>query len=264
MNTDIVVVGGGAAGIGAARQLARSGLSILLLEASSRLGGRAWTQEVEGLNLDLGCGWLHSAERNAWIGIAEAGGVPIDRSPAQWGVQYRDLGFPPSEQADARRAFGTWMQQLEASRAHSDRASDALAPNGEWNSYIRTIVGFISGGNLEQLSVADYLAYDEASSANNWRAPSGLGSLVARSFPAEWNCVWPLWRSRSRSGQGRHSSLRPLVNTRASGVTDSFHRCFGGRRFEASRRSRVLARGREQVAAGPQRKAFLPRRRRAF
>ena len=77
------------------------------------------------------------------------------------------------------------MQQLHASPPHSDRAADALAPNGEWNNYIRTIVGFISGGNLDQLSVADYLAYDEASSDNNWRTPTGLGSLVARSFPAK-------------------------------------------------------------------------------
>ena len=185
MNADIVIIGGGAAGIGAARQLAQSSLSTLLLEASSRLGGRAWTHEVAGLNVDLGCGWLHSAERNAWVGIAQAGGVPIDRSPAQWGSQFRDLGFPPAEQAEARRAFATWMHKLEASRSSGDRASDALAPNGEWNSYIRTVVGFISGGDLEHLSVADYLAYDEASSDNNWRAPSGLGSLVARSFPAK-------------------------------------------------------------------------------
>jgi monoamine oxidase len=58
-------------------------------------------------------------------------------------------------------------------------------PDGEWNDYIRTIVGFISGAPLEQLSVADFLAYDAASTDNNWRAPSGYGSLIARSFPAE-------------------------------------------------------------------------------
>jgi monoamine oxidase len=183
LNADIVIIGGGAAGIGAARRLAQSGLSTLLLEASSRLGGRACTHEVDGLNIDLGCGWLHSAERNAWAGVAEAAGLSIDRSPPQWGVQYRNLGFPPAEQADARRAFATWMERLHASPPPTDCAADALAPNGEWNSYIRTIVGFISGGNLEQLSVADYLAYDEASSDNNWRIPTGLGSLVARSFP---------------------------------------------------------------------------------
>lgn len=185
MNADVVIIGGGAAGIGAARRLEGSGLSTLLLEAGSRLGGRAWTHEIAGLHIDLGCGWFHSADRNAWTGIAEAARVPIDRSPAQWGVQYRDLGFSKAEQADAKRAFATWLRQLEGSPPPSDCAADALTPGGEWNNYIRTIAGFISGGNLEQLSVADYLAYDEASSENNWRTSAGLGSLVARSLPAK-------------------------------------------------------------------------------
>ena len=186
MNTavDVVIVGGGAAGVGAARRLARSNYSSTLLEAGPRLGGRAWTHEVAGLHLDLGCGWFHSAERNAWIGIAEAAGIHVDRTPAQWGNQYRDLGFPKAEQVKAREAFGAWMQRLEHSPPPSDCAGDALDPASEWNDYIRTIVGYISGGSPEQLSVADYLAYDEASSENNWRVPAGYGSLVARSYPS--------------------------------------------------------------------------------
>src|SRR4051812_48172356 len=108
---DVVIVGGGAAGIGAARRLAQSNYSTLLLEADARLGGRAWTSRIAGLDLDLGCGWLHSAERNAWVALAEAAGVPIDRTVPQWGVQYNDLGFPKTEQQAARSAFGSWMQR---------------------------------------------------------------------------------------------------------------------------------------------------------
>jgi monoamine oxidase len=183
-NFDIVIVGGGAAGIGAARRLARAHCSTLLLEASPRLGGRAWTERFAGLDLDLGCGWFHSAERNDWVGIAAAAGFPIDRSTAKWGVQYRDLGFPREQQAEARQAFGAWMQALEHSPPPGDCAADAL-PAGGWTDYIRAIGGFISGASLEQLSIADYLAYDEASSENNWRSRAGLGTVVASSFPVE-------------------------------------------------------------------------------
>ena len=187
MNTDVdvAIVGGGAAGIGAARRLAQSNYSTVLLEAGPRLGGRAWTHEVSGLQLDLGCVWLHSAERNSWIGIAEAAGIPIDRRPAQWGNQYRDLGFSKAERVKAGEAFASWMQRLERAPPASDCAADALLPDCEWNDYIRTIVGFISGASPEKLSIADYLAYDEASSENNWRVPSGYGSLVANSFPSQ-------------------------------------------------------------------------------
>jgi monoamine oxidase len=183
-DVDVVIVGGGAAGIGAARRLARSRLSTLLIEADSRLGGRAWTREIAGYRLDLGCGWLHTAERNAWIGIAEAAGIPIDRRPAQWGIQYRDLGFPEADRAAAWKCFAEWTRRLRDSPPPGDRAADALNAECEWNDFIRIIAGFISGASLERLSIADYLAYDEASSDYNWRVPTGYGALVAGSVPS--------------------------------------------------------------------------------
>jgi len=180
---DIVIVGGGAAGVGAARRLASSGLSTLLLEASSHLGGRACTQEFRGLNLDLGCGWLHSADRNSWAAIAKAAGVPLDQTRAAWGVQYRNLGFTAAEQAAAWEAFESFTRRLSHTPPASDSAADALDPNSEWTAHIRAIVSFISGASLELLSAADYAAYDESSSECNWRVRNGYGALVARSFP---------------------------------------------------------------------------------
>ena len=180
---DVVIVGGGAAGVGAARRLAGSGLSTLLLEADLRLGGRAWTREIAGLPLDLGCGWLHSAEKNALAALAEQGGIALDKRRAAWGTQFRDLGFSAKERADASREFGAWMHRLEEVQAGSDRASDALDPRGDWNTYVQNIVNFISGGPLDQMSAADYLNYDEASTDTNWRAARGLGALIAGSFP---------------------------------------------------------------------------------
>jgi monoamine oxidase len=181
---DVAIVGGGAAGIGAARLLSRTGLTTCVLEADTRLGGRAWTAHVDGFALDLGCGWFHSAERNAWVAIAEAAGFSVDRRVAKWGTQYRYLGFSKDQQAEAHGAFDDWMQTLVNSPPSSDNAADAL-PAGNWTNYIRAIGGFISGARLEDLSIADYLAYDEASSENNWRTPAGLGTVVARSFPRE-------------------------------------------------------------------------------
>ena len=60
----LVIVGGGAAGIGAAREARARGIDALIVEAKDRLGGRAHTIDWRGYKLDLGCGWLHSAERN--------------------------------------------------------------------------------------------------------------------------------------------------------------------------------------------------------
>ena len=76
-----------------------AGRSVLLVEALPRLGGRARTGAVAGLPLDLGCGWLHSAERNPLAALAAAEGVEVDRSRAAWGGQLRDLGASPSDPA---------------------------------------------------------------------------------------------------------------------------------------------------------------------
>lgn len=183
-NVDVVIVGGGAAGVGAARRLAQTSLSTVLLEADVRLGGRAWTHEIGGMDLDMGCGWLHSAEHNAWARIAEAAGVRIDQSPAAWGVQYRGLGFSEAEQLEARTALSDWGRRLAVSPPLGDRASDALDPASKWNTYIRSIVGFISGAAPESMSAADFALYDQASTETNWRVPIGYGALITRSFPA--------------------------------------------------------------------------------
>src|ERR1700722_19051268 len=83
-DVDVAIIGAGGAGIAAARRLAASHLSAMLLEATARVGGRAWTCEVAGMRLDLGCGWLHSADRNPWTRLAEAAGFVVDRRAPAW------------------------------------------------------------------------------------------------------------------------------------------------------------------------------------
>ena len=181
---DVIIVGGGAAGIGAARRLAAQGKAALLLEASSRLGGRAHTQDLGGYPLDLGCEWLHSGDRNAWVGIAEDSGFPVDRGEPPWAKAHPSLVRDEAGQAAAQAAFDDWTERLRPVAAGSDRASDALVPGGPWNAYVRAIAGFMSGVGPEAISAADYLAYDAAATGRNWHLPLGYGTLVAASLPS--------------------------------------------------------------------------------
>lgn len=180
---DVAIIGAGAAGISAARAVAAAGRTAILIEASQRVGGRAWTQTIAGLPLDLGCGWLHSAERNPFVDLATAAGTTVDRTPSAWREQYRELGFPAAEQRDAEAAWDAWHRRLEGDPPPSDRASDALEPGGCWNNYINSLSGYINATGLTRLSAADYLAYDRAASDTNWRVREGYGALVASLLP---------------------------------------------------------------------------------
>lgn len=67
---DIVVVGAGAAGLTAANELRRAGLSVAVLEARERVGGRLWTDVVDGQMLELGGQWV-SPDQSALIETIE-------------------------------------------------------------------------------------------------------------------------------------------------------------------------------------------------
>jgi monoamine oxidase len=176
---DVAIVGAGAAGIAAARCLTSLGRSVLLVEALPRLGGRSLTKQVARLPLDLGCGWLHSAERNPLAALADAAGVGIDRTKAAWGEQLRDVGPTVDTREQAWEAFEAFGVQLRHRPPASDCAGDAMPPGDRGRPFVDAVSGFMNGAEIDELSVADFLAYDDAASAINWRIPSGYGAFIA-------------------------------------------------------------------------------------
>ncbi|MBW9118353.1 FAD-dependent oxidoreductase [Rhizobium cauense] len=183
MGYDVAIVGAGAAGIAAARTLSDAGLSIIIVEASDRVGGRAWTIELGSMALDMGCGWLHSAERNPLVGIATNAGFTVRRGPTAWGKQWQNLGFAAENQMLAEAAWSELMSRFRDDPPPSDRAGDALPIAGEWNAYCNALSGYLNGAPLDRISIADFLAYDNHASDANWRVHEGYGRLVASCLP---------------------------------------------------------------------------------
>ena len=177
--TEVAIVGGGAAGIAAGRRLHDAGVACLILEARSRLGGRAWTcADAAGYPLDLGCGWLHSADRNPWVPIVEAQGLSIDRTAPPWSRPSLPGVFAPGEQAAFNKAIGEFFERLSATVAKGKDmpAAAVLEPGNRWNNLITAVGTYISGTELQNMSALDFELYDDTEI--NWRVTEGYGAAI--------------------------------------------------------------------------------------
>ena len=178
--TEVTIIGGGAAGIAAARRLNAAGIDCLLIEARSRLGGRAWTlADASGFALDLGCGWLHSADRNPWAPIAQAQGRTIDKTRPPWARPSLPIRFSLEEQQEFGEAMDGLHDRIEALLAKGGDApvGQALVPSGRWNNLITAVGTYISGAEFGCISARDFINYQD--SGRNWSVVEGYGATIA-------------------------------------------------------------------------------------
>ncbi len=177
---DIAIIGAGAAGLAAARALENSALSVLVLEARDRLGGRGHTRLLpHKIIFDVGCEWLHSANRNIFVDIARDLDFEIDKTPPRWREQSLNIGFAPDDRRDFLNAMGAFEARVEAAAAlpHDSPASQCLESGNRWNAQINSISTYINGCELNRVSVYDLNAYED--SGVNWRVKRGYGALIA-------------------------------------------------------------------------------------
>jgi monoamine oxidase len=191
-SVDVAIIGAGAAGLGAANALKDSGLSVIVVEARGRIGGRAWTiQASPEVTFDVGCGWLHSADRNSFVAIAEELKFELNRDLPPWGDRAFGDVFPESD----RNEFGCALDEFyerASNAAENDEDAPAdrwLEPGNRWNPMINAISTYVNGCELDQVSTHDMDAYEDT--YFNWRVRAGYGTLIAAygaSCPVALNC----------------------------------------------------------------------------
>jgi monoamine oxidase len=230
---NVAIIGAGAAGLGAANALKRSGLSTIVLEARDRVGGRAHTiQATPDIIFDLGCGWLHSADENSFVEIAGQLNFEIDKTRPPWRERAFDKAFPAEERADFIRALDAFYDRAEdaAKQArqigHDSAANLYLEPGNRWNPMIDAISTYVNGAELDRVSILDMDAYEDTEI--NWRVRRGYGALVAAygaSCPLALNCAVTLIdhsgkRVRIETSQGTLTADKVIVTVPTNLIAD--------------------------------------------
>lgn len=179
-DVDVVVVGAGSAGLGAAKVLRAAGRSVRVLEAMDRIGGRAWTtSEHFGVPFDIGCAWLHAADRNPYFPEAQAAG---------WTLYHHDMGLDHLF-FDRRRASAEEMEKVNEADAllnelienHSgpnDRLSGLLSSSHALRAAATFGGPMDFGKDDDEISIADFRS--AADLDPNYFTREGFGALVAR------------------------------------------------------------------------------------
>jgi pseudooxynicotine oxidase len=110
---DVAVVGGGFAGVTAARECALHGRRVVLLEARDRLGGRTWSADWDGWQVEYGGAWVHWHQPHTFSEITRAGlstTLGPDAQRAHWHVgAERHVGTLAERDAIAQRGWDQFV-----------------------------------------------------------------------------------------------------------------------------------------------------------
>jgi monoamine oxidase len=191
---DLVIIGAGAAGIGASRAAAKAGLTHQVIEASHRIGGRAYTEDLApGVPFDLGCHWLHWSDINPLVAEADRLGFAIDRnfafSPHLW---LNGRHATPAEN-NAYAAYFDWAESGggAALPAHEDRdVLSLLDTDSPYFAPYAHVFSVIHAADPDRVSVRDVMS--QVTSGGDWPVRDGLGRMMTRlgaDIPVSLNTV---------------------------------------------------------------------------
>lgn len=139
---DAIIIGAGAAGLAAAKELREQGRSIVVIEARGRVGGRIFTYRDPALPIpiELGAEFLHGATPNTDTVIRAAGLTAVDVVGEHWQARegrFRQSSFMSKidkvlrkldEHATPDRSFNDYLtERAERKRKQKDAAMRSLA-----------------------------------------------------------------------------------------------------------------------------------------
>lgn len=222
---DVVIVGAGAAGIGAGMELQKRGVLFVVLEASDRVGGRAYTDKTSlPYAWDQGCHWLHCADVNPLVAEADRVGAQyLTEERDDWNAVWANGDW--ADQAGRADTMGIMEAAFEAvydagGNGRDVSIADVLPDAGDMAPIVRHWIQLMSSGDPEQVSTRGYADY--ADTGHNWPVKTGYGDLIERlaeGLPVRLNT--PVVGIEQRSDGVRVTTHSGSIEAKAAIVTAS-------------------------------------------
>lgn len=201
--TDVIVIGGGVAGLAAAGELGHQGMRVILLEGRPRLGGRILTERRVGGRrpVELGAQFVHGGNEALWT-LLERHHIETERVPGRhW--RFADGGWM---EIDATKRIAEVTRRIDEKRmAGWSFARFMRGVSNDLDPIDRDLaMGFVEGfeaapaNRMSAVAVAGETLEDD----EQYIIPSGYDSVVA-----------------ALAGDLTRETTTVLLNARCTGVT---------------------------------------------
>ena len=161
----VVIVGAGLAGLSAAHTLIEAGVDVRVLEASTSVGGRVQTDEINGYRFDRGFQLINARypelEKLDIVGNLDfkfaprAVDIALDGSVVRLGDPRKFFFSAFRSQSGSIKEKVTFLKYLLSTSTHGDNVESELLAAGCNNLYTRVLKPFLTGVFLTQPARVD-------------------------------------------------------------------------------------------------------------
>lgn len=180
--TDVAIIGAGAAGIAAARMVAAAGRRFALIEAGDAVGGRCVTDSrTFGVPYDRGAHWIHMPDINPVAKLSSRTGFEVYSAPPGQKLRIGKRNAREGEMEDYLATIVRANRAIQDASRKADIACMQALPKdlGDWRPAVEFVLGpFGCGKNLDEISAVDFARSAERDVDAFCR--QGFGALLAK------------------------------------------------------------------------------------
>ena len=192
-NPDIIIIGAGSSGLSAAKKLQELGTSYVVLEASDRIGGRAYTESnILGQPVDHGCSWISGSNDNIFSNLGKINNFTlVDHSNPKIEMFERDGTKSPKEAVKEYNKSEFKIKEIlrDTGRRGIDIPASRVIPKVPYGECFQNWEGALNYAvDVDQISTAEY--WNTKDTQPSFIVKEGLGNLVAtlnNNFPIAFN-----------------------------------------------------------------------------